>query len=240
MTTTKASRLFQIQHLLLAHPEGLKQSEIARHLGAHRSTIMRDIIDLTIVLPIWEDASGRVGIQRDDYLASYGLDEPKRIATELETLIARGESELLEFKVAACWNSHRQIKDAKMVDNIVETVAGFMNSLMGGVILIGVADDGQVIGLADDYRVADVKKQDRDGYELFLRNALNDKLGGDSVLFYEIRFFQIHSDEVCRVKVKPASKPVYFRGSFYVRNGNQTRRLTTQEAVEYMRDRWKE
>ncbi len=37
------ARLREIEQLLKQHPEGLKQSEIARRLGLHRSTVMRDL-----------------------------------------------------------------------------------------------------------------------------------------------------------------------------------------------------
>ncbi len=39
----KADRLLQIEALLLAHPEGLTQAEIARRLNVNRSTISRYI-----------------------------------------------------------------------------------------------------------------------------------------------------------------------------------------------------
>jgi CRISPR-associated endonuclease/helicase Cas3 len=42
----KAERLLQIEALLLAHPEGLTQSELARRLGVNRSTIHRSLPDL--------------------------------------------------------------------------------------------------------------------------------------------------------------------------------------------------
>jgi predicted HTH transcriptional regulator len=113
-----------------------------------------------------------------------------------------------------------------------------MNSQTGGSLLIGVADNGDVVGLADDYRIADKEKQNRDGYQLFLSNMLNDSLGGECISFYKISFHQINDREICRVQVQPASKPVYHKGQFYVRNGNQTLLLTTQEAVEYIKHQW--
>lgn len=36
-------RLQHMEGLLLAHTEGLTQAEIARQLGVHRSTVMRDL-----------------------------------------------------------------------------------------------------------------------------------------------------------------------------------------------------
>ena len=62
---SKASRLRQIEALLIEHPEGLTQAEIARRLGVNRSTIHRNIRDLDA--PIYED-QGRLFIDRKGYL----------------------------------------------------------------------------------------------------------------------------------------------------------------------------
>ncbi len=43
---TKANRLIQFELLLLAHPDGLTQAEIARRLCIHRSTVHRYLTDL--------------------------------------------------------------------------------------------------------------------------------------------------------------------------------------------------
>jgi CRISPR-associated endonuclease/helicase Cas3 len=43
---SKAKRLLQIETLLMAHPEGLTQAEIARRLGVNRSTVTRYTPDL--------------------------------------------------------------------------------------------------------------------------------------------------------------------------------------------------
>lgn len=62
---TKSNRLRQIEALLIEHPEGLTQSELARRLGVNRSTIHRNIPDLDA--PIYED-QGRLFIDRKGYL----------------------------------------------------------------------------------------------------------------------------------------------------------------------------
>ncbi len=65
---SKAERLSQIESLLLAHPEGLSQAEIARRLGVHRSTINRYLPDLTLHYGIYETEDGRLLIDRAHYL----------------------------------------------------------------------------------------------------------------------------------------------------------------------------
>ncbi len=63
----KAERLLQIEALLLAHPEGLTQAEIARRLEVHRSTIHRYLPDLDR-FAVYETDDGRLAIDRDHYL----------------------------------------------------------------------------------------------------------------------------------------------------------------------------
>ncbi len=67
----KASRLLQIENLLLAHPEGLTQAEIARRLGVDRSTIHRDLLD--VPGHIYED-DGRLKIDRTADLINVRLN----------------------------------------------------------------------------------------------------------------------------------------------------------------------
>lgn len=66
LAQTKANRLLQIEALLLAHPDGLTQAEIARRLGVNRSTIHRYISDLPGQMYI--DDNGRWRLDREAYL----------------------------------------------------------------------------------------------------------------------------------------------------------------------------
>jgi len=63
----------QLEQLLLAHSQGLRRSEIARRLGIHRSTAARYVSELGSFLPVTEDDSGLVGINRDGYLSHIRL-----------------------------------------------------------------------------------------------------------------------------------------------------------------------
>ena len=46
--------------------------------------------------------------------------------------------------------------------------------------------------------------------------------------------------DVCRVDVRPSTKPVYAGddAEFFVRMGNSTRLYNTRDAMEYIRSRW--
>ncbi|MCX7855958.1 MAG: WYL domain-containing transcriptional regulator [Anaerolineae bacterium] len=71
--SNKMGRLSQIESLLLAHPEGLSQAEIARRTGVHRSTINRYLPDLTFHYGIYETEDGRLAINRAHYLTNVRL-----------------------------------------------------------------------------------------------------------------------------------------------------------------------
>jgi CRISPR-associated endonuclease Cas3-HD len=79
---TKAQRILQIEALLLAHPEGLSQSDIARRLDVHRSTIHRYLPDLTHHAPIFEE-DGRLFIDRSTYLINLRLNIHEALSLHL-------------------------------------------------------------------------------------------------------------------------------------------------------------
>ena len=64
----KTERWMEIEALLLSHPEGLTQSEIARRLGVHRSIINRDMYDFGKNFSIINHDDGRISIDRSAYL----------------------------------------------------------------------------------------------------------------------------------------------------------------------------
>jgi predicted DNA-binding transcriptional regulator YafY len=81
-TVGKAARLLQIEALLLAYPEGLKQAEIARRMGVHRSTINRSLPDLNDFC-VYETDDGRLAIDRDHYLTNVKLTLHEAMAVHL-------------------------------------------------------------------------------------------------------------------------------------------------------------
>ncbi len=77
----KATRLLQLEALLLGHPEGLSQAEIGRRLGVNRSTINRYMPDLPAHVYIDED--GRWKIDRSAYLINVRLNLHEALAVHL-------------------------------------------------------------------------------------------------------------------------------------------------------------
>jgi uncharacterized membrane protein YeaQ/YmgE (transglycosylase-associated protein family) len=154
-------------------------------------------------------------------------------------LVAGGESATLELKGSARRNQQTGERDTRLELTIAKSVAGLLNAA-GGTLLIGVADDGAVVGIEGDYSV--MSKGNRDGFELWLRDYLGQRLGTKALPDVAISFEAVDGHDVCRVDVKRAEAPVFLAvpggsrtADLYVRMGNSTRRLLTDEAIAYTR-----
>ncbi|WP_224785994.1 AlbA family DNA-binding domain-containing protein [Microbacterium caowuchunii] len=163
---------------------------------------------------------------------------------DVAAVLAAGESDRVEFKETARWNVREDKKDARMELAIVKTVAAFLNS-DGGVLVIGADDDGRPVGLGRD--LATLRHPDHDRFELWLRDLFVSVLGRNAATLPRIRFAALAGDDsVCVVQVPPSSAPVFLTqtsggGStdLWVRVGNSTRALRVDEAVAYVARRFK-
>jgi predicted DNA-binding transcriptional regulator YafY len=77
----KATRLLELEALLLGHPAGLTQAEIARRLGVNRSTISRYLPDLPA--HIYVDDDQRWKVDRSAYLVNVRLSLHEALAVHL-------------------------------------------------------------------------------------------------------------------------------------------------------------
>jgi hypothetical protein len=160
---------------------------------------------------------------------------------DLPSIVRQGEGALLEFKSSLRWDFQEQRTNRTLEGVVLKTLAGFFNSHLGGTLLIGVADDGDIIGLEKDYQT--LKKPGQDGFEQALMTAISANLGADLCHFVHVLFHVVEHKEVCRIIVAPANRPVFVsQGNapkFYVRTGGGTRDLNIQEALDFVQGRWR-
>ncbi len=161
------------------------------------------------------------------------------LTKDVRKLISHGESSTLEFKSTFRWDIKQSKFNKQLVFVILKTIAGFMNN-SGGTLLIGVDDDGKIIGLEKDYQ--NLKKQDRDGFEQSIFTAISTNLGTDLSNYVHAIFHTINSNDICRLIIMPAPRPVFVKqeGStkFYIRTGVSTRELNIEEATKFIDNRW--
>jgi predicted HTH transcriptional regulator len=119
---------------------------------------------------------------------------------------------------------------------IAKTIAAFMNS-EGGTLFIGVDDDGNIIGLENDYQL--LKKKNSDGFELELRQSiekyLKNKIANE---FLKLKFHKIDSKEICEINVTPTPVPIFLyteegKQQCYVRIGNSSKPYNYEEFYQY-------
>lgn len=171
---------------------------------------------------------------------NHRIDElTAELGRDLDALIETGESDVLEFKSTLRWDLQEQRTNRSLELVVMKAIAGFLNA-RGGTLLIGVSDDGEIIGLEPDYR--SLKKPDRDGFEQTLITAVAHHLGGDLAPFLQVIFHTCHEKEVCRVIIAPAPRAVFLDqgGSpkLYLRSAATTRELNIKEAMDYRATRW--
>jgi hypothetical protein len=157
-------------------------------------------------------------------------------AVDLTSLLEADEGDRLEFKETARVNVHTGNVDDKIVNSAVKTVAAFMNS-HGGTLVIGVKDmTKEVTGLDRDLRT--LGKKDVDGYELFIRQLFNTAFGAEHSSRVSVAFPREDGKMACVVLAPRSPRPVYVREGderhLFVRDGNSTRKLNSEEAVRYV------
>jgi len=189
-----------------------------------------DVIILNIVISI-------VGIIMGTLLYRY---KHRTTSNELTTkmltdLIATGENNQVEFK-SSFRHDYRQMKTNKNLEDVIlKSIAGFLNS-KGGILIIGVNDQGETLGLANDYW--SLKIRTKDGFEQRLILVISNAFGKDICSKIQISFHQINDKEICSLLIDSSQRPVYFnennQTTFYLRTGNVTNPLSTSETVDYL------
>ncbi|WP_347990060.1 ATP-binding protein [Methylomonas sp. AM2-LC] len=159
---------------------------------------------------------------------------------DIPSIVRQGEGPYLEFKSSLRWDLVESRVNRSLEAVTLKTITGFLNSAIGGTLLIGVADNGEILGVEHDYQ--SLKKQNQDGFERAIMTFVSEFLGADLCPFLHILFHDIDGKQVCRVIVTPSPRPVFLEQNntpkFFVRTGGATRELNIQEALGYVAGRW--
>ncbi|WP_339789400.1 ATP-binding protein [uncultured Imperialibacter sp.] len=164
--------------------------------------------------------------------------QQKLLHRDLSEIIADGESERVEFKSSIRYDYYRKAINRDLEKVIAKTITGFMNA-KGGKLIIGVDDDGNIIGLDKDLKT--LKHKNKDGYEREIFRIISTQLGHEACFSNYISFYKLNGEDVCVIDIEPSKKPIYVSDTenttFYVRTGNATYPLTVREAVNYLETR---
>ncbi len=174
-------------------------------------------------------------------IKNFLFDQYLRAHRNAEELIKRGESKTLEFKSTLRWNLKEERQDDRGVTYaVLKTIAAFLNT-EGGDLLIGVADDGSIVGIERDQLESDDKFMRH--LAQVVRNGLGDRTG----TCIDPKTQIVQGKTVCVVSCQRSPEPVFLMwkgletfpdGDFYVRSGPGTVKLGPKDVREYVRTRF--
>lgn len=176
-------------------------------------------------------------IVREGYrrLVDGARSELKTDVLDVTKLIEEGESDAVEFKSTLRTNLHTEDRDKRMEQAVLKTVAGFLNT-NGGTLIVGVADDGTPIGINVDGFPSE------DKMNLHLVNLVKERMGPAVMTAMHPHFENYDGRRVLTVRCERSRAPVYVKDEraerFYVRNGPSTVELPASEIVKYIQHRF--
>ncbi len=166
----------------------------------------------------------------------------------VDEILKQEENRYLEFKSSLRWDYRQEKVNPELEKVIMKTIAAFGNT-DGGILLIGVDDDKNLLGLENDFKT--LKKTDADYYEVHLRNIMHKLMGVKYVSKYIRSEFEAVEGQklICKIKVISAKEPLYLKYTnkngqveekFYVRSGNSSHEINSiAEINDYINTKFK-
>jgi hypothetical protein len=154
----------------------------------------------------------------------------------IRDLIGAGESYNLEFKSTFRWDLRQEKKNPAIEHASLKTISAFLNS-SGGHLLIGVEDDGHVLGIELD------SFDNEDKFLLHFWNLVKSSMGQEVTPYIRTRLEKIDGGTVCHVRCMRSPAPVFLRQKgfgeeFYIRTGPSSASLEIREALQYISERF--
>ncbi|NLZ29116.1 MAG: hypothetical protein GX887_09165, partial [Firmicutes bacterium] len=173
---------------------------------------------------------------RDAYSKLTGQSEKETHPVRLDQLWDNGETGTVEFKSTLRINLHTGEKDPRIELSTLKTIAAFLNS-NGGTLIIGVADDSEPVGLDKDEFASE------DKMHLHLVNLLNDRIGPQHMIYIHPQFDDYKGRRIMVVNCLRGKSPVFVKDGrlerFYVRTGAATMELFGEQMQSFIDQRFK-
>jgi len=156
-----------------------------------------------------------------------------------QVIIEKGESDRIEFKSSLRWDYREEKANKVLEDVIVKNISAFLNT-EGGMLFIGVDDDGNILGLENDYQV--IRKGNADGFLLVMTNLVNKHFGKNAHRLIHSNIVTINGRPVCIIEMGKSEQPVFLKKGekedFYIRASAASLPLGLSEATEYISSHW--
>jgi len=185
------------------------------------------------------------------------LNEIRRRGLDIYAVIAKGEGPHVEFKASMRFprdggdlppnltEAQRKAalkgKYATLEKMVLKTIAAFLNS-QGGILLVGVEDDGTIVGIEDDFGTFDAGDQNVDTWQLNLKQKIINAFGPDVWAILDLKLDVTEQGTVARIGCPPRAQPTWLNNKagpeFYIRAASSTEPLPTERWSQYVKERW--
>lgn len=201
--------------------------EFLRQLTMQFERIVRDPVGTETML---------VANQYDRFSSTINFNHARRntaltSSVPIAAIIEGGERDEVEFKSTLRTNLRTGERDTKMDYEVVKTIAAFVNS-RGGKLVIGVDDSGKAVGLEVD------KFESEDKANRHLASLIRDRIGSEHIDYIRYRFSDYQGKRVIVVECDRGRTPIYLKDGnqdrFYMRTGAATTELTGRRLTEYV------
>lgn len=149
----------------------------------------------------------------------------------LHDYLEQGEGARVEYKSTV----RKNLKSGKVGKEIefawLKAVVAFLNS-EGGCLLLGVSDEGEILGLADD------EFDNNDRCLLHVKNLFNQYVGAEFSRSVTVSLVEQEKGDVVMIECGKSKDPVFLRvgknEEFYIRSGPSSLKLSPSQIVNYL------
>jgi hypothetical protein len=149
------------------------------------------------------------------------------------SLLRKGESKTVEFKETFSKDVRTGNKEKYIEESALKNIVAFLNS-DGGDLLIGVSDNGEVIGVEKDIFITE------DKYLLHFKNCIKEKIGEEFYPLIDYKLVSIEGNKILLVSCLKSDIPVFLdEKEFYVRTNPAADKLEGRKRQVYIDNHFK-
>ena len=130
---------------------------------------------------------------------------------------------------------YTNVLDKNIEFAVLKTLSAYLNT-DGGILIVGVSDKGEILGLDKD------AFPNSDKLKLHFNNIIKEHIGTQFMPFINYELFDVDGKNVLKVECLPSANRVFLKENgqeeFYMRNGPSTMRLNGSALVDYISQRF--
>lgn len=167
----------------------------------------------------------------DRLLNFFKLQKKDNLEENILKIIKKGEGDNIEFKSTLRKNLHTNQFDKNIEHSILKTINAYLNT-DGGILLIGVNDKGEIIGLDND------NFSTMDHAHRHLVQLVRDHIGPEFTSLIKTKTVNIEGKYLLKVECKKSKKETFLKDNkeeyFYIRHGSMSTPLNGTSLIKYI------